>query len=190
MKEILFSFLTGYIFGSIPFAYIISKKFKNIDIRKVGDRNPGARNVYRNVGKFEGVLTFILDFLKGAVPVYFFYRFLNKQNLALISGFGVVMGHDFPLFLKFYGGKSISAIIGIFSVLFPLQMLGSFIFFPVFLKIKKHFDHAIAFSFILFFLLLIFTKVEKILIFYAVFLLISIGIKKLIDFPRERLMLR
>jgi len=190
MKEILFSFLTGYICGSIPFAYIISKKFKNLDIRKVGDGNPGARNVYRNVGKFEGTLTFILDFLKGAIPVYFFSKFLEKQNLTLISGFGVVLGHDFPIFLKFYGGKSISSIIGIFSVLFPLQMLGAFVFFPLFLKIRKHFDHAIAFSFIIFFLLLIFTRVEKLLIFYAIFLLICIGIKKLIDFPRERLMLR
>jgi len=190
MKEILFSFLAGYICGSIPFAYIISKKFKNIDIRRVGDGNPGARNVYRNVGRFEGTLTFILDFLKGAIPVYFFSRFLEKQNLALLSGFGVVIGHDFPIFLKFYGGKSISAIMGIFTVLFPLQIFVSFVFFPIVFFIKKHFDHAIAFSFIIFFLLLIFTGVEKPLIFYAIFLLISIGIKKLIDYPRERLMPR
>lgn len=187
MKEIFFSFLLGYLFGSFPSAYIISKKIKNIDIRKVGDRNPGARNVYKNVGKLAGTLTFLIDFSKGFLPIFVFYRIFKKENLALISGIGSILGHDFPIFLKFYGGKSISTILGILFSLFPFEFIFSIFIFLIFFLLKKHFDQAIALFFVSFVLILIFEKVDKILIFYVLFIVASIGIKKIIDFPRERL---
>ncbi len=187
MKEILLPFLIGYLLGSLPSAYLISKKFKNIDIRNVGDKNPGARNVFKNVGKLCGTLTFILDFLKGAIPVFFFYYLFKEPNLALISGIGAVTGHAYPLFLKFYGGKSISTIYGIFFALFPVQTLISLLLFLIFFKFKRHFDHSLAFSFICFIILLFITKTSRIKILYSMCLMVFIGIKKMIDLPRERL---
>ncbi len=173
--------------GSFPSAYLISKKLKNIDIREVGDRNPGARNVYINVGKFEGVLTFIIDFLKGFIPVFVFLKIFNKENLSLISGFGAVIGHDFSIFLKFYGGKAISTIYGIFFSIFPIQTFLALITFLILFTFKKHFDHSIAFSFIVFLFLLFLKREKPALIFYCIILLLTIGIKKLIDYPREKL---
>ena len=70
LKTIIYLILS-YFVGAIPFAYIIAKVLKNIDIRKYGSGNPGATNVYRTVSKPLGILTFICDALKGFVPVYF-----------------------------------------------------------------------------------------------------------------------
>ena len=103
--EIFLVFLLSYISGSIPFGLILTKLFLNQDIRDIGSKNIGATNVLRTGNKFIAALTLFLDISKGAVPVlitnYFF------PNLIFLSGLMAFLGHIFPVWIKFKGGKGI-----------------------------------------------------------------------------------
>jgi len=151
----IFAFFSSYFAGAIPFGFIVGK-IKGIDIRKYGSKNIGATNVIRVVGKKEGILVFLLDFLKGFFPVYF----LTKLNpyLGIIGAFAAILGHITTPFLKFKGGKGMAtgfgALLGIapFSVLLSfviwiivallsrivsLASIISAVFFPIFLYVMK-----------------------------------------------------
>ena len=109
--EIFSVFFISYIFGSIPFGLILSKFFLNKDIRKVGSKNIGATNVLRTGNKFIAGLTLFLDISKGIVPIlitnYYF------PNLIYLSGLITFLGHIFPVWLKFKGGKGVATYLGI-----------------------------------------------------------------------------
>ena len=118
--------VVSYLIGSINWAVIISK-FKKIDIRKMGSGNPGTLNMSRNLGFKFGLLTFFLDILKGAVPTlaaFFFFgddKFVNSEfyiyDFAVyLCGLCVILGHIFPLYFKFKGGKGIASTIGVFLI--------------------------------------------------------------------------
>ncbi len=113
--EIFLVFLLSYISGSIPFGLILTKLFLNQDIRDIGSKNIGATNVLRTGNKFIAVLTLFLDISKGVVPVlitnYFF------PNLIFLSGLMAFLGHIFPVWIKFKGGKGIATYLGIIFVL-------------------------------------------------------------------------
>ncbi len=116
----------SYLFGNINWALIISK-FKKSDIRTMGSGNPGTLNMSRNFGLGLGLLTFFLDILKGALPTLLAYfllrnRIFDYSNFPVsefaiyLCGFCAVMGHIYPIFLKFKGGKGIASTIGVFLV--------------------------------------------------------------------------
>ena len=113
--EIFLVFLLSYILGSIPFGLILTKLFLNQDIRDIGSKNIGATNVLRAGNKFIAALTLFLDISKGAVPVlitnYFF------PNLIFLSGLMAFLGHIFPVWIKFKGGKGVATYLGIIFVL-------------------------------------------------------------------------
>ena len=113
--EIFLVFLLSYISGSIPFGLILTKLFLNQDIRDIGSKNIGATNVLRAGNKFIAALTLFLDISKGAVPVlitnYFF------PNLIFLSGLMAFLGHIFPVWIKFKGGKGVATYLGIIFVL-------------------------------------------------------------------------
>jgi len=113
--EIFLVFLLSYILGSIPFGLILTKLFLNQDIRDIGSKNIGATNVLRTGNKFIAALTLFLDISKGVVPVlitnYFF------PNLIFLSGLMAFLGHIFPVWIKFKGGKGIATYLGIIFVL-------------------------------------------------------------------------
>ena len=113
--EIFLVFIFSYISGSIPFGLILTKLFLNKDIRKVGSKNIGATNVFRTGNKLVAVLTLLLDIFKGVVPIiitsYYF------QNLIYLSGLMAFLGHIFPVWLKFKGGKGIATYLGILFVM-------------------------------------------------------------------------
>lgn len=98
----------SYLIGSIPFGYLIGR-LHGIDIRKVGSGNIGATNVTRSIGKIAGKICFFLDFLKGALPVVLVNMTFeeNTANLALAAGLAVILGHVFPIYLRFRGGKGV-----------------------------------------------------------------------------------
>lgn len=112
MREIIF--LTfAYLIGSIPFGLIISYLVKGIDIRKFGSGNIGATNVVRVVGKKWGVLVFIFDFLKGfLVPVLAKFMLAPANSIYIFSAILAVSGHNWPVYLKFKGGKGVATSIG------------------------------------------------------------------------------
>ena len=120
--EIFLVFIFSYISGSIPFGLILTKLFLNKDIRKVGSKNIGATNVFRTGNKLIAVLTLLLDIFKGVVPIiitsYYF------QNLIYLSGLMAFLGHIFPVWLKFKGGKGIATYLGIlFVISFKLGLI-------------------------------------------------------------------
>lgn len=114
----------SYLIGSIPFGYLIGR-LHGVDIRKVGSGNIGATNVTRSIGKIQGKICFLLDFLKGALPVVLVNIAFenNTANLALMAGLAVILGHIFPIYLKFHGGKGVATAAGVAMALAPYPLL-------------------------------------------------------------------
>ena len=119
----ILSIIIGYLLGSIPTAYIVARMRKGIDIRNVGSRNMGAANVMREIGTPEGIFVGLIDIAKGAGAILI-AQTLNISELWVFgAGFAALVGHNFPVFAGFRGGKGSATVIGIFLVLAPLSML-------------------------------------------------------------------
>ena len=101
----------SYLSGSIPFGYLFTKFFLKKDIRKIGSRNIGATNVLRTGDKFLGYLTLFFDVIKAIVPVLIVKYYI--PDYIYISSLSVFLGHVFPIWLKFKGGKGVASYIGI-----------------------------------------------------------------------------
>jgi len=115
--------IAAYLVGSIPFGFLIAKVFGVGDIRTKGSGNIGATNVLRSVGIGAGAATFLLDFLKGTIMVLLALWFVDP--LAAVGvGVAAVVGHVFPIFLRFRGGKGVAVAAGVFMALCPAAVLG------------------------------------------------------------------
>jgi glycerol-3-phosphate acyltransferase PlsY len=123
--EIILTLLISYLIGSIPFGFILTKTFLKKDIRNIGSGNIGATNVLRTGNKLIGYSTLILDILKGVIPVLFTKFYIQDDNYIFISALSVFIGHVFPIWLKFNGGKGVATYLGI---LFCINYLFGFIF--------------------------------------------------------------
>jgi len=117
--------LFAYLCGSIPFGLILTKLFGKKDIRKLGSGNIGATNVLRTGNKYLAFLTLVFDVLKGFIPVFLALEYFRDMVhlVALVS----ILGHIFPIWLKFKGGKGVATYLGIISAL-SLQLCFLFIF--------------------------------------------------------------
>ena len=124
--NIALSLVLSYLLGSLPFAYLVSQR-SGIDIRVLGDHNVGAFNVLRHVGLEAGLITLFLDISKGAVAIIV-ARALNAGELIVyLSGIMAVIGHNWPVFLRFKGGRGEATAIGVLFVIIPWMMLFTFI---------------------------------------------------------------
>ena len=121
--DYLIAIVISYLLGSIPFGLILTKLFLKKDIREIGSGNIGATNVLRSGNKLIGYLTLVLDILKAIIPVI--YIKFNHPELIYISSLSVFLGHVFPLWLKFKGGKGVATYVGI---LFSINLIYGFIF--------------------------------------------------------------
>ena len=112
--------LAAYLMGSIPNGLLLAR-LKGVDLQKVGSGNIGATNVYRCVGKGWGVAAFVLDAVKGFVPAFVFPRLLDSAPpwLGLACGIAAVAGHNWPVWLKFKGGKGVSTSAGMLLGIAP-----------------------------------------------------------------------
>lgn len=126
MKELLL-IIIAYLIGSIPTALIVSKRFFGIDIRDYGSGNMGATNTFRVLGSRYGTMVMVIDILKGisAVMLYNFLPFylnheLERTNLMLGLGTAAVLGHVFPLFAGFKGGKGVATLLGMVLAIQPV----------------------------------------------------------------------
>ncbi|GAI90445.1 unnamed protein product [marine sediment metagenome] len=116
----------GYLLGSIPFAYIAGRLKKGVDVRQVGGGNVGALNVMREVGVAAGFAVLAADVAKGLVAV-FVARWLGLPLIwVLVVGFAAVAGHNWPVFLRFRGGKGGATIMGVLLALIPREFAISF----------------------------------------------------------------
>lgn len=123
----------SYIIGSIPFGVIIGKVLLNIDIREHGSKNTGATNTVRVLGFKYGIFAFIFDMLKGAF-VMFLVKVIGNESLYILSSYNIdfkaiyglfaVIGHVFPVFLKFKGGKAVATSNGVIFAIHPIIGLG------------------------------------------------------------------
>lgn len=128
--------IMAYLIGNISPSVIISKKFQNQDIRTQGSGNAGATNVMRVMGKKMGIIVFLLDLVKGAIPALLGIYF-GGASLGLICGTVTVIGHIFPAFLKFKGGKGVATSLGVGLVVSPVYALIGFgVFFIVVIGTK------------------------------------------------------
>ena len=115
--------VAAYFIGAVPFGFLIGKWY-HVDIRKAGSGNIGATNVTRVVGKKAGKLCFFLDFVKGALPVALAAGIAPETpELALAAAIAAILGHIFPIYLKFRGGKGVSTAAGAAFALAPYPLL-------------------------------------------------------------------
>jgi len=122
--------LVGYLLGGIPFGYLLVRLKTGQDVRAMGSGNIGATNVARTSGKLIGIGTLVLDIGKGWLSVWLMARFGSGESMDLaLAGLAVVLGHAFPVFLKFEGGKAVASFVGAFLYLAPLPMLAITIVF-------------------------------------------------------------
>ena len=115
--------IASYLMGSIPFGLILTKVFLNKDIRDIGSGNIGATNALRTGNKFIGYSTLILDIAKAIIPVI--YVKINYSDLIYIASLCAFLGHVFPIWLKFKGGKGVATYVGI---LFSISIILGFVF--------------------------------------------------------------
>ncbi len=177
--ELILVISISYLMGSIPFGLILTKIFLKKDIREIGSKNIGATNVLRTGNKIIGYLTLILDVSKAVIPVlYIKFKF---PELIYISSLSVFIGHVFPVWLKFKGGKGIAAYVGIlFSISYVLGALFVFswliIFFiskysslgsmlssliiPIFIFLNSSYENE--YFFIIMFVLILYTHRENV----------------------------
>ena len=118
----IFSLILAYFLGSIPFGLIVTKVFNKGDIRKVGSGNIGATNVMRVGGLRLAGLTWILDMLK-AITAVLIGRYVGGEGFAAWCGFVAIVGHCFPVWLKFHGGKGISSLFGVLLAMNPVLFI-------------------------------------------------------------------
>ncbi len=115
------SVLIGYLLGSIPSAYIVTKLRKGVDIREVdATGNVGAASVFRQVGLWEGAVVSAADIAKGTAAILIAQLLDVSEPWVLATGFAAVLGHSYPVYIGFRGGQGIATLIGIFAVLAPL----------------------------------------------------------------------
>ena len=138
------SIIIGYLLGSIPVAYIIARKRRGIDIRNVGVRNMGGANVIREVGKWAGIVTLILDMGKGALTIYIAQLLGVSLPWIMGAGFAAMLGHNFPVYIGFRGGKGVATVMGIFFVLSPVVMGITTAIIGFFLVLSRSFFVAVA----------------------------------------------
>jgi len=177
--DILIIGIISYLMGSIPFGLILTKTFLKKDIREVGSGNIGATNVLRTGNKSIGYLTLVLDILKAIIPVI--YVKFNYPDYLFISSLCAFLGHVFPIWLKFKGGKGVATYLGIlfainiyFGVIFIIIWLIIFVLskysslsslvaslsIPIYLIILAKYDQVI--FFVIMFVLIFFTHRENI----------------------------
>jgi len=122
--------LAAYLLGSIPVGLLLSGLFGGGDVRKSGSGNIGATNVARVAGLLPGILTLLFDGAKGAAAVWLAGRFSNESATGMmIAALAALLGHCFPIWLKFRGGKGVATAAGAFLVLCPPALLSSLILF-------------------------------------------------------------
>lgn len=135
--------IVGYLLGSIPFGYLIVRLTSGADVRQTGSGGTGATNVSRRAGKLAGVLTLVLDALKGAVAVLLARMIVGNADVnakwwVAAAAIAAIVGHIFPVWLGFRGGKGVATGAGVFFMLAPFALLCAGVVFVVVVLITRY----------------------------------------------------
>jgi glycerol-3-phosphate acyltransferase PlsY len=177
----------AYFIGDIPFAFILTKLTKKGDIRFIGEGNVGARNVLHTVGKLYGILVALLDFSKGFVVALLCLYLELPFYISFLAGFSAVLGHDFPVFLKFKGGKGVATALGFLFGLYPVPTFAALVLMLFSFTIKRYYLIAMAVglaSLPLLWMPVFKQSIRDIVL--TVCYLLFLGFKRLIDIPHMR----
>jgi len=110
----------SYLAGAIPFGLLFARLFADVDVRTIGSGNIGATNVLRASGKKAAVLTLLADCLKGFLPVFVVHSLFHNDVISALTGAAAVVGHNYPVYLKFKGGKGVATSFGVVLAVTPL----------------------------------------------------------------------
>jgi glycerol-3-phosphate acyltransferase PlsY len=130
----------AYLLGSIPTAVWYGKIFHGTDVRQHGSGNAGATNSLRTFGRTAGIIVLIIDFLKGFLAVLsaqFLFPDTNKY-MPLIMGIAAVLGHLYPVFAQFRGGKGVATALGVIAATFPMTVIGCVIVFAIIVFLTRY----------------------------------------------------
>ena len=131
--------IISYLLGSIPFGYLIVRKKLGDDIRQSGSGGTGATNVSRRAGKTAGVITLVLDALKGSLAVLIAKGLSpNVEWVIAAAAIAVIVGHMFPVWLGFRGGKGVATGVGVFSILAPIAVLCAGVIFVAIVALTRY----------------------------------------------------
>ena len=135
----VFTLVLSYLLGSIPFGYLIVRQKKGIDVRSTGSGGTGATNVMRNLGIVGFIATFILDLGKGTAAVLLASRLTSGDpRWIAVASVAAILGHCFPIWLKFRGGKGVATGVGVFIALAPLQVALVLVIFAVVVAVWRY----------------------------------------------------
>ena len=148
-SQIWMLLLGSYLIGAIPTAYLLVRFITGEDIRFLGDGNVGAKNTFESAGKLIGLMVACVDIGKGFLAISAARNLGFGNNLVLLAGALVVIGHDFSVFLGFQGGQGMAATVGVFGALFPQITLLAFIVFLILLAITRNWDLSCGIGFFL-----------------------------------------
>ncbi|QOY88090.1 glycerol-3-phosphate 1-O-acyltransferase PlsY [Paludibaculum fermentans] len=138
MTTPLLILLAAYLLGGVPFGYILVRLKTGQDVRSMGSGNIGATNVLRTSGRGIGILTLLLDIGKGWLSVWIMSHFTNGDlSWMAAAAVAVVLGHAFPIFLKFQGGKAVASFAGAALALAPAALLGVIIVFVLVVAVTR-----------------------------------------------------
>jgi glycerol-3-phosphate acyltransferase PlsY len=134
----IISIVVAYLLGSIPFGYLIVRGKMGADIRETGSGGTGATNVSRRAGKMAGVLTLLLDAAKGAAAVLIAKALTGDDWVIAAAAIAALVGHIFPVWLGFRGGKGVATGVGIFLVLAPIALLCAGVIFVAIVALTRY----------------------------------------------------
>ena len=130
--------IIAYLLGSIPFGYLIVRKKIGADVRETGSGGTGATNVSRRIGRAAGVLTLLLDTAKGCVAVVIAKTLTGDDWATAAAAIAALVGHIFPVWLSFRGGKGVATGVGIFLVLAPIALLCAGVVFVAIVALTRY----------------------------------------------------
>ena len=140
--------LASYVIGGIPTAYVATRLLTGRDIRRLGDRNPGAANVYRNVGPAAGLAVGAIDIGKGAAAVLLVRALTESTGLEMLAGVAVIAGHNWPLYLGLRGGRGAATAVGVLLATLPYLAIPISLLTLVVLRFSKRAVPSLALLFI------------------------------------------
>jgi glycerol-3-phosphate acyltransferase PlsY len=168
--------IISYVLGSIPTAYLVGRVITGGDIRRMGDENAGAANAYRELSSRAGVLVGFIDAAKGTLVIIIAQAANMPQIVVMFAGMAAVIGHNWPVFLGFRGGRGVSTTIGILFVLVTLPMLILTLPTLLILIFRRNVTPSMAFLFIFLPLIDWWLNVPPVLMAYGVALPALVGI--------------
>ena len=171
--------LGAYLLGSIPSAYLVVRFAAGVDIRQLGNGNMGAKNTFESLGPLPGLMVAAADIAKGTLAVIMARRCRVPEDVVLWAGACAVLGHDFPLFLRFRDGQGMATMTGVFGALFPRETGLALLVLAIALAVTHNWDLSCCIGFGLLPLLLGLAGLPTKQVLYPVLMLPTVGAKKL-----------